>query len=309
MDCRLGVMFEFREIQLNDRDWISECLQKSDFRGCEYSFANNMAWRRLSDTKICKYGEFYISRSLDEDGKPYFTFPTGVEFGNEGIEKYKRLFAELKEYADSLGVPLKISSVNAEHLKWMNDCYSDGIEVTSNRDSFDYIYNACDLIELKGKRYHGKRNHIKRFKENNWNFELIEPDHFDECITFAAQFYNDSNGYDDYSAVIEQYAINTFFENFEYLGLKGGILRKDDKIVGFTIGEPLNSDTFVVHIEKARSDVQGAYPTLCNEFAKACADNFRYINREEDLGIEGLRKSKKSYNPEFLLEKYTVEFK
>lgn len=302
-------MFEFREIQLSDRDWINECLRKSDFRGCEYSFSNNMAWRRLSDTKICEHDGFYISCSQDEKGKPFFTFPTGVKTDGEGIEKYKKLFAELKAYTDSLNVPFKVSSVNADDLKWISEHYGDKITVKPNRDSFDYIYNASDLVELKGKKYHGKRNHIKRFKENNWSFELLETEYFDECITFAAKFYNQSNGYDDHSAVVEQYAINTFFENFEYFGLKGAILRKDAKLVGFTIGEALNSDTFVVHVEKARADVQGAYPTLCNEFAKACAQNFRYINREEDMGIEGLRRSKQSYRPEFLLEKYTVEFK
>lgn len=302
-------MFEFREIQLSDKNWINECLKKSDFRGCEYSFANNMAWRRLNDTLICRHNEFYISCSSDRKGKPVFTFPTGVKCDEEGIEKYKLLFEELREYAKSKNSPLVISSVNEQNLKWMTEYYKDNISVTADRDYFDYIYNVSDLAELKGKKYHGKRNHIKRFKENNWSFEVLEPKSFDECIAFAADFYNENKGYDDYSAVIEQYAINMFFSNFEYLNLKGGILRKDGGIVGFTIGEKLNSDTFVVHIEKARSDVQGAYPTLCNEFIKAYAQNCRYVNREEDLGIEGLRKSKLSYHPEFLLEKSTVTFK
>lgn len=300
-------MFNFREIQLSDRDWINSCLKVSDFRGCEYSFANNLAWRRLSNTLIDSYKDFYISCSFD--GKqPVITFPTGVKCDDSGIEKYLDLFYDLKRFSGAQGYPLKISSVNAQNLKWMQEYYKDTISVEANRDSFDYIYNTQDLIELKGKRYHGKRNHIKRFKDNEWSFEPLTSDNFDECTAFAAQSYNASKGYDDFSAVVEQYAIHTFFSNFDYLELKGGLLRSDGKIVGFTIGEQLNSDTFVVHIEKASSEVQGAYPAICNEFARRYAGSFKYINREEDLGIEGLRKSKLSYHPVFLHEKYTVTF-
>ena len=301
-------MFEFREINLSDKDWINSCLKISDFKGCEYSFANNMAWRRLSDTLICRYDPFYISCSFDENKKPVFTFPTGVKCDEQGIEQYKKLFEKLKKYAENLGSNLKISSVNSENIQWIKEYYGDRVIINADRDSFDYIYNASDLIELKGKKFHGKRNHIKRFKDNDWSYEKLSAEHFDECIEFATRFYNENDGYDDYSAVVEQYAINMFFSNFDYFGLKGGILRKDKKIVGFTIGEKINSDTFVVHIEKALGEIQGAYPTLCNEFAKANAYDCKYINREEDLGIEGLRKSKLSYRPEFLLEKYMVEF-
>lgn len=302
-------MLKFREIQLNDKTWIDKCLKVSDFRGCEYSFANNLAWRRLSDTVICNHNGFYISCSFDEKRKPVFTFPAGARCDREGIEKYKALFQNLKEYAQSVHSELKISSVNSEHLKWMQEFYGDEITVSTNRDSFDYIYKTENLIELKGKKYHGKRNHIKRFKDNNWSFEILTSKAFDECAAFAADFYNDNKSYDDYSAVVEQFVIHTFFADFEYLGLKGGVLRKDGEIVGFTIGEQLNSDTFVVHIEKAKSEIQGAYPVICNEFLKACAFGLEYVNREEDLGIEGLRRSKLSYHPEFLLEKYTVTFK
>ncbi len=115
--------------------------------------------------------------------------------------------------------------------------------------------------------------------------------------------------YDDESAVGEQYAINTFFNNFDELGLKGGVIRVDGKVAGFTVGSRINSDTLDVHIEKALPNINGAYTAVMNEFAKAESNDFTYINREEDLGIEGLRKSKLSYNPEFRLVKNVVTFK
>lgn len=300
-------MFDFREISLKDKEWINECLAVSDFRGCEYSFANNLAWRRLNDTVITKFNDFYISCSF-YDGKPVVTFPTGVRCDDSGIEKYIELFDKLKKYFEDQDESLIVTSVSKENLEWFKEHYKDNIVISADRGSFDYIYNASDLIELKGKKYHGKRNHIKRFKDNDWSFEPLTSKNFDDCTAFAAEFYNNNDSYNDHSAVVEQYAIYVFFNNFEYLGLKGGLLRSQGDIVGFTIGEQVNSDTFVVHIEKALSDVQGAYPTICNEFAKANAQKLKYINREEDLGIEGLRKSKLSYNPAFLLEKYTVRF-
>ncbi len=300
-------MFEFRKIQLSDKNKINACLKISDFRGCEYCFANNLAWNRLADTQISFYDDFYISCSF-YDGMPYITFPSGVTTDTEqGRKKYIELFSSLKNYMISKNHSLNISSVSSKDLQWLSEYYGGEISVHADRDSFDYIYNTEDLIELKGRKYHGKRNHIKRFKEKEWLFRPLEKTDFDECTTFAAEFYNNSDE-NDFSSAVEQYAIYTYFRYFDTLGLKGGMLYSEGKLVGFTIGEPLNSDTFDVHIEKAVSGVQGAYATLCNEFAKYAAKDFKYINREEDLGLEGLRKSKLSYKPAFLHEKYTLTF-
>lgn len=299
-------MFDFRQIQLSDKDRVNACLAVSDFRGCEYCFANNLAWRRLADTLITFDDDFYISCSF-YDGNPHFTFPSGVTLDNAGKEKYLDLFGKLKIYTESQGKTFVITSVSADNLPWLKEAYGDTIDVEADRDGFDYIYNSGDLINLQGKKYHGKRNHIKRFKDHDWSFRLITADDFDECTAFAAGFYNDSEK-NDFSAVVEQYAIYTYFRNFDHLGLVGGALYYEGRMAGFTIGEKLNSDTFDVHIEKARTDIQGAYPTLCNEFVKAAAADFKYINREEDLGLEGLRKSKLSYRPAFLQEKYTITF-
>lgn len=299
-------MFDFRKICLSDKDRIKSCLAVSDFRGCEYSFANNLAWCRLADTVIAFDGDFYISCSF-YGGQPCFTFPSGVKTDEHGIERYIELFARLKKFVEDQNETFTVTSIGQNDLEWIKQAYDGQIEISADRAGFDYIYNSSDLIGLSGKKYHSKRNHIKRFKENDWCFRAMTSSDFDECIVFAADFYNRSD-YSDHSAVVEQYAINTYFNNFETLGLKGGVLYCNGQLAGFTIGEQLNSDTFVVHIEKARADIQGAYPTLCNEFAKLCAADFQYINREEDLGIEGLRKSKLSYHPAFLQEKYTIKF-
>ncbi len=298
-------MFDFREIELGDKDRINERLAVSDFRGCEYTFANNLAWRRLSDTLICFYDDFYISCSFGEN-EVTVTFPAGVPTDNAaGVQKHIALFEELKKMCGSRRMIL--SSVRKEDLGWIKEHYRDSIEISAERDYFDYIYLSEDLIELKGKKYHGKRNHIKRFCEHDYLFRPITEDDFDLCTEFAARSY-DRPGHGGFSAAVEQYAIYTYFTNFEYLGLCGAVLYYEGKLCGFTIGERLNSDTFVVHIEKADADIQGAYPMLCSQFARFNAGGYKYINREEDLGIEGLRRSKLSYHPAFMQEKYTVAF-
>ena len=130
----------------------------------------------------------------------------------------------------------------------------------------------------------------------------------DECIAFCTETYNGRSS-DDYSLTVEQFAINTFFSYFRELGLSGGIICIDDRIAALTIGEQLNSETFCIHIEKADTSYPGIYAGINNCFAKSAAADFRYINREEDMGLEGLRKSKLSYHPTFLLMKNIVTFK
>ena len=296
-------MLEFRTISLDDRERINTALRLSDFRGCEYSFANNLAWRRLADSKIAFYEDFYICCAFDtEDGVPHFVLPAGKG-------SYERVIREMQLFSSSIGKPLVITGVTDDSLEMFNELFSGGFTVTHDRDGSDYIYSTADLISLSGRKYHQKRNHLARFNETDHSFSLISEKDFDECIEFCTNTYNYKNSYGDHSSVAEQFAINTYFSYFGELGLVGGIIRIDGRIAALAIGEPLNSDTFCVHIEKADTSYNGIYAGINNCFAKSAAADFRYINREEDLGIEGLRKSKLSYHPAFLLDKYTVTFK
>ncbi len=294
-------MLDFKIIELSDKSWIDSLLKKSDFRGCEYCFANNMAWRRMYDTKITRYGDFYISCSF-KDGI-YFTFPAGCG-------DYRQVFSEMKHFSEEHNMPLTIGSVTPDKFPIIESIFPrDSYTVTADEGSWDYVYNSSDLAELAGRKYHGKRNHLKKLLSMEHTYEPLTEKDFDDCITYAVNTYNRSSDYDDYSKVCEQFAINTYFENFDALELIGGVLRVNGEIAAFTIGERINSDTLGVHIEKAESAVDGAYPAINNYFAKTAGSDFAYINREEDLGIEGLRKAKRSYHPAFMIEKHTITFK
>lgn len=295
-------MLEFREICLSDKDRVTKALACSDFRGCEYSFANNLAWRTLSNSKIAFYKDFYICGAFgDGSSAPCFAFPSG-----EG--DYREVLGELKRFSESRGFPLSLFGVTDSTLGILNELFPDQFTAVPDRDNSDYIYLRSDLAELKGKKFHGKRNHLARFKELDYVYSPITERDFDECIVFTASRYNLSEKH-DHSAVSEQFAINTYFMNFRELGLEGGIIRIGGKICAVTVGEKLCSDTFCVHIEKADTSYNGIYAGINNLFVQSSTEGFTYINREEDLGLEGLRKAKLSYNPAFILTKYNVEFK
>lgn len=295
-------MLEFRVIELSDKEWIKQLLGMSDYRGCEYCFANNFAWRRLYETKITRYKDFYIPCSFAE-GSPFFIFPSGGGDIREAI-------AEMKRFAEERNSPLVIGSITPVIQDMLTELYgSDAFTVTEDEDAGDYIYNASDLISLAGKKYHSKRNHLKKFCELNYEYTPLTEKDFDDCISFSTQFYLNSNGYDTRSSVSEQFAINAYFSYFNELELSGGVIRVDGRIAAFTIAEKINSDTLGIHIEKADTSFEGSYAAINNFHAKDAAGGYTYINREEDLGLEGLRRAKRSYYPAFILKKNIVTFK
>ncbi len=295
-------MLEFRKITLEDQTWISKLLKLSDFMGAEYSFANNMAWCRLSDSSITRYKDFYIVLMPHDDTFMY-TFPAG-----QG--DYVEVINLLREYSKAHGKKCAIFGVVEPWLSWFQEHFDGEYHCQHLEDSSDYIYLAQDLIDLKGRKYHSKRNHLKKVDAYPWTYEKLSKKDFEECITFSANLYNSKDGYTDHSAVVEQYAIDTFFKYFEQFNLMGIAIRVDGKLVAYSIGEKLNSNTVVVHIEKADTSYDGMYVLINNLFAKEFCNtpDVVYINREEDLGIEGIRKAKLSYRPVFKVEKHLIEF-
>lgn len=180
---------------------------------------------------------------------------------------------------------------------------------TEERDYFDYIYERESLVELKGKKLHAKKNHLNAFKTSNpdWSFERITRENIDECWQMN-QLWSEQNDLSLGSGLLkEQAALRSAFDHFFEEELVGGLIRTNGRIVAYSIGHPLNSDTFVVHFEKAFADVRGAYQIINQQFALNCCEGYRYINREDDTGLEGLRKAKLSYLPQILLKKYDAK--
>ena len=169
------------------------------------------------------------------------------------------------------------------------------------------------LVLLPGRKLHAKRNHINFFIENNdWTFEPITRENLGECRKMNEEWYREKGQSCNAGLANERRAVDKCFENYSELGLEGGLLRASGRIVAYTIGEPLNSDTYVIHVEKAFSSIRGAYQMINREFASYIRDNHPhiiYVNREDDMGDKGLRRAKLSYYPDRMIEKYTARYK
>lgn len=290
--------FDFRKPEISDREWAEKLLAISDFRGCLYTFGNNYVWKDVYNVGICRWQDFYLLRNYDHSETPRFLYPAGAG-------DIRRFIEELRMYCAELNVPL-LMTANRECTEKLRALYPD-MTAEPDRDGFDYIYESSDLAELKGRKYHSKRNHLNRFYENDWRFERITPDNIAYCSEILEQWLQ-ADPEPDPDKRIESDVVRLSLDEFSQLGYRGGILFVNGAPQAFTFGERSASDTFIVHAEKALLNYQGTYTAINCEFAKTLTDEFRYINREEDTGSEGLRKAKLSYHPAFLEEKYLLTF-
>jgi hypothetical protein len=198
-------------------------------------------------------------------------------------------------------------------MKTLDTLYPDLFSYEAGRDAFDYVYSIDKLASLSGKKLHAKRNHINVFKKNHqWSFELITKENLGECYAMNEQWCKEMECSEEIGLKQENCATRRFFRYYNELGLDGGLIRAEGKVIAFTMGEVLNSDTYDIHIEKALRDIQGGYPMINREFAAYIKDKYPHIiwiNREEDMGYEGLRKAKESYFPDKMEEKYLAVLK
>lgn len=292
-------MLQFKPLELHDREQIEPCLRARDLRSCDYSFANNFIWTKPNNIQFALHAGFYCLKSVWRSGVVY-TNPVGN--GDRGAI-IEALMADAREN----GVPFRLRGLLAEDKEELERLFPDRFEFIENRDEFDYIYKVEDLINLSGKKYSAKRNHISRFLDNpDWSYEHITAQNLAECMQMNDEWCRLHDCGDDPELKRERCAVRTALTHFEPLKLAGGLLRLGGRVIAFTIGEPLSSDTYNIHIEKAFADIQGAYQMINRQFLIHNCQTFTYVNREEDMGGEGLRKVKLSYRPAILLEKYTA---
>lgn len=276
---------------------------------CDMSPANLILWAKHYHTEIALADGNIISRSKGDDGK----FVYG--FNLLHLAEPKKLFDRVVELAKEDGQPPAFYIVTEEEMAMIEEWYPGVYAVEYNRDYNDYIYLREKLATLSGKKLHAKRNHIHRFEEQypDWQYEAMNNDNEEECAKMAMKWCID-NCVDEkerveYDKIDESKLVVYAIRHRQELGITGGALRAGGEIVAITLGEPLTADTYVVHFEKAYADIQGAYPMINREFVRHELAAYTYVNREEDLGEEGLRKAKLSYHPDILLKKGLVKLK
>lgn len=302
-------MISFREPRIEDRAWVQDRFAVSGCRGSEYSFSNLFLWNQAFRQQIARMDGFVLTRLDGIKGQAYL-FPAG-----DG--PLEPALGALEEDAEARGERLRLLCVTQSQLEALERLRPGEYEVAPDRDGWDYLYDIDRMVELKGKKLQAKRNHINRFLDNNpdWLAEEIDEDNLVECAEMDLEWNRSYRpdeqtvGQEERSLLNERHALSRAFAHYRALNLSGLLLRSGGRVVAFTIGSPINGDTFDIHFEKAYSQIQGAYPMIYREFArwlKGHRPGLRWINREDDMGLPGLRKAKLSYVPDQMVEKFTA---
>ena len=295
-------MHELHTVSLEDKNWIKEILSEVDFYTCEYPFGNIFSYGAKMEIMVGEISGCLVTKCIQDD---YVMYCCPIGKGN-----LKDAFDFILNDAKEDGRDFEIFGISPDIADFMSKNYGDVLDIFLVRDTFDYIYSSEDLINLAGKKYQPKRNHISYFmKNNNWSYERLSEDNIPECLEMSKLWLEGS--LEEYREELEGELkiIKRVFDNYDKLDYVGGVLRVDGRVVAYTMGEPASKDIFCVHIEKAFSDIRGAYPMINQQFVKNELSGYKYINREDDTGAENLRKAKLSYYPAILAEKYEAKLK
>ena len=292
-------MIDFKPLEPSFKDRYNGMLRCSGERGCEFSFANLYLWGRQKLAFL--HGHALLFSQFNR--RTVYPFPVGCG------DKKPVIDAIIADAAER-GIPCRITGLTAQNMALLQELYPDKFRYHCDCSSFDYVYDINDLADLAGRKYQKKRNHFNRFRTifpyytteplSNENLPQVQAliDHW-----YAQRMQEDPQG--DYH--MERSALNKALTYYRELGMEALVLRDGEDVLAFTMASPLNTDTLDVHFEKALDVADGAYAAINQGFARYLMEQYprvKFLNREDDMGIEGLRKAKLSYNPEVLLEKH-----
>ena len=300
-------MDTFRCPEPSDRQWALPLLSAEGSMGCEYNFDNIYLWSRAYPQKVARQGDRLLVQIQGSLGTSYL-YPAGSG-------PLEPALATLRADAAAHGVPLTLVCVTGEQRRQLEDAFPGRFAWQEDRDGWDYLSDINRLADLAGKKLHAKRNHIHRFDERfpDWMFEPITPANIPECLDLERvwsarrQLNEPDAGTETLSE--ETIAVIEALYQMAPLALEGGLIRAGGKPVAFSLGSLTTPACFDVHFEKADGEIQGAYAVINREMARMIRERHpqvKWLNREDDLGLEGLRRAKLSYYPDILLEKFTA---
>ena len=291
-------MLTFNPVDISSRDIMEKYLRQNNYRSCEVSFTSIFAWSKRSNIEFAEYNGFVIMKTCWERHNIYL-FPMGSG-------DLKSAVYAMERDALNRNIKFRIAALSDVMVEQLEQAFPGEFQFIETRNWADYLYRASDLIELSGKKYHSKRNFINRFtleNEGRYAYHDLLP----ENIPDIREFLNSWSRKDDSgNGQAESDAIDMAFSNFEELDLKGGFLTVDGNIVAVTAGSKMSADTWDISIEKADYNYKGSYQMINWSFVKNNCAPDEFINREDDMGIEGLRKAKLSYYPFKVISKYTA---
>ncbi len=294
-------MINLKKVELDDRDYLTEIFTKQPDRGCEYSFGSLYMWGDVYQTTYSKQqqGAVVCYKSLER-----FLFPAGST-------DLKQTIDDIFEYFDQINKEFCLMALRTEDCEQLETMFPGKFKFELDEKYSEYVYNSLDLIELKGKKYHAKRNHISRFKRENENYSFVEftKENIDRVIEMNHKWCEKYGCKENDGLSTEYCATTKVLKNFFSLPFDGAFIETNGEIVAFAVGEKLTNNTYCVHIEKAFHEINGSYATINRDFAERYAKDYKYINREDAAGEEGLIKAKLSYYPCLVTEKFIATLK
>lgn len=288
---------KFHPVTVADKPLFEYYMLSSEEQNCDLNFANIFCWSDTYHSEVAEAEGFLVIR-FDNGGTKCYMQPVGN--GN------KRLIVELlRQDAFEQRAPLRLYGLSAEWRKFLEREYPSEFAFDTPRALCDYIYRTEDLARLQGRKYQPKRNHLNRFvAQYDWYAEPLSKENIKDCIALNNKWLQGRNM--GATELAEQQTLVRAFENFDTLALRGLVLYANNAPAAFSYGTPITHKTFCTHIEKYDSGVEGAATMINRLMAQALEEEFEFINREDDLGLEGLRFAKMSYHPTLLLEKISA---
>ncbi|MEW6666267.1 MAG: phosphatidylglycerol lysyltransferase domain-containing protein [Thermodesulfobacteriota bacterium] len=288
----------FKELEFEDKAVFDKHLREDPPLISELTFTNLFIWRHKYHP-VWQVREGCLLVVVRPEGEnPFAFFPVGA---GDKIKALNLLWGELeRRFGDA-----RICRVDEE----MAGRYAtEGrYDLEEDRNNSDYVYLTQDLIHLPGNKFHRKKNHLNQFLKNHvFEYRSLDAE-LVECFLDMQEAWCRMRECVEHPALLsEDYAIREALTRFEDLGLRGGAIVMAGKVEAFSLGEPLNEETAVIHVEKANPDIPGIYAAINQLFCQHAWSHMKYVNREQDLGVEGLRKAKESYHPHHMVRKYTL---
>ena len=310
-------MYVFKNrISIENRTALEEYLNGYEYKTSGLSFSAMYMWRDINQFSWDIFGDYMCMGGvshleLEEGIELPFMFPPLTKTGEYDKISLRDTILQAKEYFENKGYPFSLRLVPFHIMEQIKEAVPE-MKWADDRPNYDYIYLTQDLIDLAGRDFHKKKNHLNYFKKT-YDYEYIEmtSDMADEAMEFIDEFNKrkDVPEHEMELLKMEERAMDDVFRNIEAVGYSAGAILIDKKIEAIAIGGRLGGKMVVEHVEKANVEYRGLYQAINNEFCKNVASWAKYINREEDMGIPNLRKAKLSYRPCKLLEKYIGYFK
>ena len=295
-----SVFPHFKPLEIGDRETVHAFLWQYQPEISELTFSNLYMWRKKYHYRWALFENWLLLIATDENGKSYALEPIGPPPRNKAV-------LQLLDYLSRQ--PSGKPEIDRADKRIVGELQADQKFIAEPlREHFDYLYYTTNLVNLSGRRFHSKRNHLNRFFRNyRFDYQPLTDSHISQCMEFSSRWCRVYHCKEGLSLCEEFVAINEALAQFKKLHLSGAAIFIDGIMEAFTLGELLNDNPAVIHVEKATSEYHGIYAAINQMFCTSSFKNTTYINREQDLGNEGLRKAKLSYHPAKFVEKFRIK--